>query len=441
MEDERCPLQYYDFKSLDHNKMCPSYSAILERPVEEGVSTEDLALLQSDLETLLAGVNRRSRLLESENKVLTEWCDKKEKKGVRQKELEILMSLKRCNSTLVEERGNKRQKVDEKVPINIPAQSAQKLKGNKKSSTLKNQDTYETEEEVNALTSKSSDTPNRFWATVEPYCADITLDDLKFLEDSIKASDEDSDYYKVPPLGKHYSEKWVLEDLHEEHEFGKKAVDKKRSTLKSSNMDNIADTTLNAMMKKASENLSLPSEEVCPFGPLTQRLISAFVEENIIAPITEEPLEPGAKSLNEANKSVPGGSKTMHVPHARTLETRIWQELAKQDIIEKSDKNMEDDESDEVLCELKKRQAELQALVSLNQSMKHELLEAAQTEIRKQELRHRVQSADAEVLEWFRKFTVYKQNKKSPSKREREQAAKALKERETILRVLNSEEL
>ena len=131
----------------------------------------------------------------------------------------------------------------------------------------------------------------------------------------------------------------------------------------------------------------------------------------------------------------------MHVPHTRTLEARVRQELAAQDIIEKPDRMAEDDESDQVLCELKKRQAELQALVALNQDMKRDLLEAAHTEMRKQELRHRVQAADAEVLEWFRKFTSYKQNKKSPSKKEREQATKALKEREAILRVLNSEEL
>ena len=442
MEDERCPLQYYDFKSLDHKKMCPSYSTASERPTEQGISVEDLPMLQSDLETLLAAVNRRSRLLETENKVLAEWCDKKEKKGVRQKELEILNSLKRCKPSFVDERASKKQKLDEKVGI-VQAQANQKLKGNKKSSSSKNQDVFEIDDEVSTLKSKSSDTPNRFWATVEPYCADITMEDLKFLEDSIKASEEEHDCYKVPALGKHYSEKWALEDLREEQEFGKKALDKKRSTLKVSNTDNVGDTALNAMMKKATENLNLPAEEVCPFGPLTQRLISAFVEENIIAPITEESLEQtAAKGLVDTpGKGVPGGSKFMHVPHARTLEVRMRQELAAQDIIERPEKNADDDKGDEVLCELKKRQGELQALVSLNQSMMRELLEAAQTEMRKQELRHRVQSADAEVLEWFRKFSIYKQNKKSPSKREREQASKALKERETILRVLNSEEL
>ena len=325
-----------------------------------------------------------------------------------------------------------KQKLDEKVTVN---------KGNKKSSNVKG-DYFDPEQDSNTIKSKAVDAPNRFWATVEPYCADITLDDLKFLEDSIKASEDDSEYYKIPPLGKHFSEKWAMEDLAEEQEMGKKANDKKQSTLKSSNADNINDSALADMIKTGSESGHIPVDEACPFGPLTQRLISAFVEENIIAPITEESLD--TKVSGDAGKvAAQAGTKLMHVPHARTLEVKIRQELAVQGIIEKSeDHEIEnEDGGDEVLNELKKRQAELQALVKLNQTSKRELLEAAQTEMRKQELRHRVQSADADVLEWFRKFSSYKQNKKSPTKREREMASNALKERETILRVLNSEEL
>lgn len=38
---------------------------------------------------------------------------------------------------------------------------------------------------------------NKFWASVEPYCADITNDDIKFLEDMIKSHEDDSEYFKV----------------------------------------------------------------------------------------------------------------------------------------------------------------------------------------------------------------------------------------------------
>jgi transcriptional adapter 3 len=329
-----------------------------------------------------------------------------------------------------------RQKLDDKTTT-----LAQKVKGNKKSSNTKGE-YFDQDDEPNTIKSKSIDAPNRFWATVEPYCADITLEDLKFLEDSIKSYEDNSEYYKVPSLGKHYSEKWAVEDLADEQELGKKASERKQSMLKSSNADNVNEMTLMDIMKRGAESVDIPADETCPFGPLTQRLISAFVEENIIAPITEEPLD--TKAAGESGKvALPTGTKLMHVPHARTLEVKIQQELAAQGIIEKSDDNevADEDGGDEVLNELKKRQAEMQVLVALNQKMKRELLEIGQTEMRKQELRHRVQSADADVLEWFRKFSTYKQNKKSPTKRERDMASNALKERETILRVLNSEEL
>ena len=120
MDDEKCPLQYHDFKVLDHDKMCPSYSSVLKRTQEQGVTVEDLPLLQSDLETLLAAVNRRSRLLESENKVLTDWVDRKDKKGSRQKELEILNSLKRCKPSSGDERSNKVRNVSRSCPPLFP---------------------------------------------------------------------------------------------------------------------------------------------------------------------------------------------------------------------------------------------------------------------------------------------------------------------------------
>ena len=38
---------------------------------------------------------------------------------------------------------------------------------------------------------------NKFWASVEPYCADITTEDLKFLEELLRSHEDDSDYFKV----------------------------------------------------------------------------------------------------------------------------------------------------------------------------------------------------------------------------------------------------
>ena len=56
-------------------------------------------------------------------------------------------------------------------------------------------------------------TPSRFWAMVEPYCAEITPDDIRYLEEQIKACEDIGEYMKIPSLGRHYAEMWAEEDL------------------------------------------------------------------------------------------------------------------------------------------------------------------------------------------------------------------------------------
>ena len=66
------------------------------------------------------------------------------------------------------------------------------------------------------------------------------------------------------------------------------------------------------------------------------------------------------------------------------------------------------------------------------------LMKAAKEEMARQEVRNKLQQADNEVMEAYRKITAARSKKKPPTKKEREQAWKALKEREIILRQLES---
>ncbi len=38
---------------------------------------------------------------------------------------------------------------------------------------------------------------NRFWASVEPFCADITNEEIRVLEELLKPPDDEAEYYKV----------------------------------------------------------------------------------------------------------------------------------------------------------------------------------------------------------------------------------------------------
>lgn len=70
---------------------------------------------------------------------------------------------------------------------------------------------------------------------MEPYCADITSNDMTLLYDnSMTVSkgvglmqcvfayclqhDEEQEYYKIPPLGKHYSYKWAMAEMQKEQQ-------------------------------------------------------------------------------------------------------------------------------------------------------------------------------------------------------------------------------
>lgn len=65
-----CPLQFHDFKSVDHVKVCPRYTAVLARSEDDGIGIEELDTLQLELETLLSSASRRLRVLEAETQVL-----------------------------------------------------------------------------------------------------------------------------------------------------------------------------------------------------------------------------------------------------------------------------------------------------------------------------------------------------------------------------------
>ena len=442
-DKDPCPLQYCDFSFIDHAKMCPLYTSLLTRNSEQGIEPEEMDLLLSDLETLLAAANRRMRLLESENKLLVDWSERKDKKVVRQKELEILNSLSNFKrgagrSLTGEEVSSKKQKLDDSKTAFTGAGRSKKVGSKNQSSDASEDDSFSTSSKGKV------DAPNRFWAAVEPYCAEITMEDLKFLEDSMKPEDDEQEYFKVPTLGKHYSDKWAQEDLLEEQNEGARLPEKgKRGALSNATSDNTSKKDKSAAILKKANTAGLQTEdEGCAFGSLTQRLVSALIEENMIAPMTDQILNNDKKS-SETTTTRSGNNpprtpvKTPHVPHTRTLEARIKEELMFQGLLDSEDQGDEDND-DEVLSELKRHQNELHALIAHSRQQKQDLYKLAQEEMKRQELRHRGQLADAEVMEAFRKLLACKQKRKSPTKKEKDSAYKVLKEREAIFRVLGN---
>ena len=331
------PLQFHDFKHLDHTKRCPKYSAILSRPVTATVQPSELDDIFTDLETLLGAANIRHRQLESELKILGEWADKKDRKpGFELELLTNVSSGKKSGKSSIDERPSKKQRIDE-------AKSG-KVKGKISNKVPK----AEPDPEVYVSKPKpSADVPNKFWAAVEPYCADITSDDLKVLEDICNSVSEESEFFKVPSLGKHYTQVWAQEDLNEEQWEGSK-TEKRRGTL-TSNQENI---DIEKKAKHVDANNLNNEDETCPFGALTQRLISALVDENILAPMDENDISDSAKSSGNdgAAIAVANPIKVFTIPHAKALENAIKDELVNLGLIESHSDEEDVDFDDEVFA-------------------------------------------------------------------------------------------
>ena len=331
------PLQFHDFKHLDHTKRCPKYSAILSRPVTATVQPSELDDIFTDLETLLGAANIRHRQLESELKILGEWADKKDRKpGFELELLTNVSSGKKSGKSSIDERPSKKQRIDE-------AKSG-KVKGKISNKVPK----AEPDPEVYVSKPKpSADVPNKFWAAVEPYCADITSDDLKVLEDICNSVSEESEFFKVPSLGKHYTQVWAQEDLIEEQWEGSK-TEKRRGTL-TSNQENI---DIEKKAKHVDANNLNNEDETCPFGALTQRLISALVDENILAPMDENDISDSAKSIGNdgAAVAVANPIKVFTIPHAKALENAIKDELVNLGLIESHSDEEDVDFDDEVFA-------------------------------------------------------------------------------------------
>lgn len=55
---------------------------------------------------------------------------------------------------------------------------------------------------------------------VDTYCAEITSEDVTFLEEQLRVYGEVGDYMRVPELGRHYTEQWNEEDARMEEREG-----------------------------------------------------------------------------------------------------------------------------------------------------------------------------------------------------------------------------
>lgn len=124
------------------------------------------------------------------------------------------------------------------------------------------------------------------------------------------------------------------------------------------------------------------------------------MEENIISPMEDSSIPDIAgkeSGADGASTSPCNQNKPFSLPHTKSLESRIKEELIAQGLLESEDRPAED----EVLAELSKRQAELKALGAHSRTKKHDLLRLAKEAVSWQELRQRSGSTWQTMRSWM----------------------------------------
>jgi len=454
VKEERISIQFPDMTPIDHARLCPRYTAVLSRTTDDGIGIDEVDTLQTELETLLAAAAKRMRHLESEITNLNTWQDNK---PIPLPVVPVIGKKERSSSGKGQPEGKRGGKGSDERPSKRFKDSTGKaaappsiIRPKGKAQTVKLEPSLPESSKVLELPKVQqqliikNDVPNRFWALVEPYCQEITPEDLKVLEDLMRGHEDDAEYHKVPSLGKHYAQKWAAEDLLEEQKEGTKPNEIRRRSSSHASSNGGSDSA-SSLLKKAtasddrnSSDFSLEGgsdDESSQFGPLTQRLVSALIEENIMTPLDDGSIE--ADAAEAATMSPRSLAKQFNITNTAQLERRIKRELEEQGILDLMD-IPEHNPEDEVLSELRKKQSELRVLSQHNQLMTKRLYKHAKEELIRQDLRRKMAAADADVMDAYRKIQAAHQKKRTPTKKEKDNALRVLKERENIIKSLEA---
>ncbi|XP_055530180.1 transcriptional adapter 3 [Wyeomyia smithii] len=411
------PLVPY-IKSSDNAKVLPKYTAALNATTEDLVPAEDLDMVQLELELLLSTVALRYRVLKSEIDTIDKADERRERKG---------KFIDKAPSS-----PGKKKRLDEKQKLR---ESAGKLFGHhirlnkiKNMSSLippspaPSQNTDDSMDAVPFLPANhhiqhiisdnsklmlpKNDTPNKFWMSVEPYCMSITHEDLKLLDDLL----EEYSGPLIPPipeLGPHYSTQWAADDIKEEQDNSKKSK-------------GLTNGDVGKKEKLMGEGVT---------GPLTQRLVSALMEENLLPDCNSTSNENSNSSSDVGHSN--SRSAVSLLKNGISIERRLRKELIEQGILDDDDmpKSQQDDE---ILSEINKVRTEIAVIAEYNSNEIRKLQSMAQDEMKRIEVKRKLDRVDQDIIECYKKITAARLKRRPLTKQERDEAYRLAEEQKRL---------
>lgn len=266
-----------------------------------------------------------------------------------------------------------------------------------------------------------NDTPNKFWLSVEPYCMPITQEDIKLLDDLI---DEYSGPLipPIPDLGAHYSSRWAADDLREEQDNS----NPNSKTKGKQHANSVANGEVMNLMRKGEKIIG---EGIT--GPLTQRLVSALMEENFKS-------DNGTDTENVPNNNgLDVGSASSLLKNGISIERRVRKELIEQGILDPED-CLRPEQDDEILSEIKRVRTELSAIAEYNSSELNKLHSAAKAEMDRLEVKRQLDAVELEISEMSKKIVATKLKRRPITKQEREEIFRLTDEQKRLSDQLES---
>ncbi|KPJ18725.1 Transcriptional adapter 3 [Papilio machaon] len=406
---ETCPIPY--IRLQDNATTLPRLSAISARPADEPIGIDELDALQLELESLLCSTALRIRYFQGEIESIDTNESKREKKGkAAGKQLQYPVKRKFQDDKLVKTKDYTKLSNQPKVPKfkNFSNASSGGSHNNYSNDANANSDNS-MKLELSQFSLPKNNIPYKFWNSVEPYCAPVTLDDIKFLE-SLLAQSSNTTLPPIPPLGRHYSEVWADEHITEDQNAGNP------NKIRPTGMSPEA-TSLRKKIEKSGENMIT--------GPLTQRLVSALMEENAYE-------VPDIKVKQQSN--IKSSYK-----NSLTLEKCLRKELVDQGILDPEDlPPLTNPADDEILAEIKKCQTELTAIRKDNCKNLKNLIGLCKQEMIRLNLKKQLDQVDLECIETYKKMVAAKQKKRPITKKEKEDAWKAINEQIRLNKEINA---
>jgi transcriptional adapter 3 len=243
---------------------------------------------------------------------------------------------------------------------------------------------------------------------------------------------------QIPELGPHYTVQWGIEDnIKEEPDpVNPQIKGKTKSTNGQQNGD----------MMRVLRNSKKMGEGIT--GPFTQRLVSALMEENMIdGHSTTTATTTSTENSNSSLENIPNNSNMVHTRSAANMlkngiaaERRIRKELIEQGILEAKDatpQGVVQDDVDEVLAEIQRVRSDLMAIAESNTSQLTQLKEVSLNEMKRLEIKRKLDDVDHEIIEQHKRLQLAKQKGRSMTKSERDEILKLTAQQQKLSQQLD----